>query len=125
MADFRDLRVCKDAMNLCKSIYELTSEFPKNEQYVLVSQMRRSALSVASNIAEGSGRQHRKEFVHFLYTARGSLYELITQLDLCAMIQLIDNPNKTTIVDCCDDLGRGINALITSMKDSTRISASR
>lgn len=67
-------------MDLAKGVYSLTAEFPKEEIYGLVSQMRRAAVSIPSNIAEGSARNSHKEFIRFLYTALGSLAELETQV---------------------------------------------
>ena len=76
----RDLNVWREAMDLAKSIYSLTAEFPKEEIYGLVSQMKRAAVSVPSNIAEGAARNSNKEFIRFLYNSLGSLAELETQL---------------------------------------------
>ena len=81
MADaYRDLIAWRKATALALEIYRATQNFPKDELYGLTSQMRRAAVSVASNIAEGKGRNSRKEFAQFLYRARGSLLELETQL---------------------------------------------
>jgi len=76
----KDLNVWKEAMNLAKGIYSLTKHFPKEEIHGLVSQMRRAAVSIPSNIAEGAARDSHKEFIRFLYTSLGSLAELETQL---------------------------------------------
>lgn len=78
----KDLEVWKKSMVLAEVIYEITKKFPKDELYGLVSQMRRAAVSVPSNIAEGAARSTKKEFIHFLYIARGSLSELETQMIL-------------------------------------------
>jgi four helix bundle protein len=83
MADYKtykDLDVWIRTRGLVKEIYLLTKEFPKEEMYGLSSQMRRSAVSIPSNIAEGYGRKSKNETIHFLHIARGSLYELETQL---------------------------------------------
>jgi len=79
VANHKDLEVWKQSIELAKVVYELTSGFPASETYGLVSQMRRSAVSSASNIAEGAGRNTDKEFIHFLYITLGSLAELETQ----------------------------------------------
>ena len=76
----KDLDVWKESMRLAKEIYVLTERFPKEEMYGLTSQMRRSAVSIPSNIAEGAGRNSNKEFVQFLYISLGSLAELETQI---------------------------------------------
>jgi four helix bundle protein len=76
---YRDLIVWQKAMELVKCIYDLVGRFPSHERYGLADQMRRSAVSIPSNIAEGQARQHTAEFRHFLYVALGSLAELETQ----------------------------------------------
>lgn len=82
MKSHKDLDVWRAAIDLARDVYEVTKAYPKEEQYGLVSQMRRSAVSIASNIAEGAARQGTKEFVHFLYVAVGSANELDTQLEI-------------------------------------------
>ncbi len=80
MSGFKELKVWKLSMNLVKNVYVDTGTFPQSETYGLVSQMRRCAVSIPSNIAEGSSRNNPKEFIQFLYIAQGSLSELDTQL---------------------------------------------
>ncbi len=79
---YTELDVWKNARELVKVIYDLTKKFPKDEMFGLINQMRRCSVSVPSNIAEGCGRQHSKDSIQFFYIARGSLYELETQLYL-------------------------------------------
>ena len=79
---YRDLVVWQKSMELTKKIYTITKDFPKEEVYGLTSQIRRSAVSIPSNIAEGKGRNSDKEFVRFLQISLGSLYELQTQFEL-------------------------------------------
>lgn len=76
----------KFAMQLAKAVYELTGDFPAEERYGLSQQMRRAAVSIPSNIAEGAGRNGVKEYLHFIGIARGSLSELDTQLQLSVML---------------------------------------
>ena len=80
MHNFRELDVWKKARALTGSIYKLTASFPKHEQYGLVSQMQRAAVSIPSNIAEGAGRTTPNDFCHFLDMAKGSSFELETQI---------------------------------------------
>ena len=87
----KDLNVWKEAMDLAKQIYCLTRNFPKEEIHGLVSQMRRAAVSIPSNIAEGAARSSHKEFIRFLYIALGSLAELETQLLLSKELGFADN----------------------------------
>jgi len=85
------LKIWKEAMSLTKDVYIDTSKFPDSEKYSLANQIRRSAVSVPSNIAEGAGRYSDKEFLQFLYIARGSLSELETQLILSADLGYLKN----------------------------------
>jgi four helix bundle protein len=88
-SSFRDLRVWQESMKFARAIHKSTVSFPRHELYGLSSQMRRAAVSVPSNIAEGKGHRSDKEFSHFLYHARGSLLELQTQLLIAEDLQYI------------------------------------
>ncbi|MDD2228523.1 MAG: four helix bundle protein [Candidatus Cloacimonetes bacterium] len=92
-----ELEVYKSSMLLVKEIYAITSEFPKDELWGLTSQMKRAAISIPSNIAEGCGRKTPKELLNFLNIALGSLAELQTQLDIALMLGFIINQEKATI----------------------------
>lgn len=91
MNSFKDLDVWNHGIDFVEAIYRLTSSFPKEEQYGLVSQMRRASVSIPSNIAEGQGRRNPKEFIQFLYIAKGSLAEVETQLIICKRLKYIDD----------------------------------
>jgi four helix bundle protein len=80
------LEAWKFAMQLVKAVYQLTAEFPIEERYGLAQQMRRAAVSIPSNIAEGAGRNSAKEYLHFIGISRGSLAELETQMQLAVML---------------------------------------
>lgn len=86
---FRDLRVWQSAQDLCVNIYKLTVEFPKHEQFGLTSQMRRAAVSVPSNIAEGFGRRSAKEKEQFYHHSLGSIFELDTQLEIAFKLDFL------------------------------------
>ncbi len=118
---FRDLEVWRVSMDLVVKVYEITREFPKSEQFGLASQLQRSAVSIPSNIAEGSGRVTKKDFAHFLDQVRGSLFEVITQLEICRSLNFgdLDKINATQME--YEILGMRTNALIRTMKDSRRI----
>jgi len=118
---FKDLEVWRVSMDLVVKVYEITREFPKNEQFGLVAQLQRSAVSIPSNIAEGTGRGTRKDFAHFLDQARGSLFEVITQLEICRSLNFGDLDKINAIQMEYEILGMRINALIRTMKDSRRI----
>jgi four helix bundle protein len=85
------LDIWKDAMQMVNSIYELTRHFPTSEQFALVGQMRRAAISIPANIAEGAARETDKEFLRFLYIARGSLVELETHLMIAKNLGYLDS----------------------------------
>ena len=93
----KDLVIWMKACDLAKEIYEITSGYPKSELFVLVSQMRRAAISVPSNIAEGAARQSTKEFARYLQISSGSLSELETQLILSEQLGLL-NQRETEIL---------------------------
>ncbi len=112
---YKDLRVWKQAMNLTVHVYKATEEFPKREWYGLTNQMRRAAVSVASNIAEGKGHRSDLEFQHFLYHARGSLLELETQIHLSVELKYIAEENGRKLLDMTASLAQGLNALINSL----------
>ena len=89
MHDFKKLAVWSKSMDLTQRVYEITSGFPQEERYGLTSQMRRPSVSIASNIAEGAGRNSNKEFNNFLSIALGSAFELETQLLLSERLGLV------------------------------------
>ncbi|MBU3820644.1 four helix bundle protein [Flavobacteriaceae bacterium XHP0103] len=90
----KDLNVWQESMGLVEKIYQLTNTFPSNELFGLVSQMRRSAISIPSNIAEGAGRKGNKEVTRFLYIAIGSLSELETQFEISRRLNYTVNEKE-------------------------------
>jgi four helix bundle protein len=89
ISSYRDLDVWKQSRLLVKSVYQLSKSFPKEEQFGLTNQLRRAAISIPSNIAEGSGRNHSKDSIQFFFIARGSLYEIETQLIIASDLEFI------------------------------------
>jgi four helix bundle protein len=116
-SSFRDLRVWQEAMQLTTEIYRSTADFPKHELYGLSQQIRRAAVSVPSNIAEGKGHRSDKEFVRFLHHARGSLLELQTQLLIAQELQYLSNEEGTRILAMAEGVGRALSGLINSMSE--------
>ena len=115
MSTYRDLDVWKESRVLYKQIYRMVEALPKYEEYGISSQMRRAVISISSNIAEGSGRGTLKDYVHFLYNARGSAYELESQIIACADVHLTD---KTVLKECYGQVQtviRLLNGLIASL----------
>ena len=86
----KELKVWQESMTLVEEIYSLTSFFPKNEQFGLINQMRRAVISIPSNIAEGSGRNGKAEFIRFLYISLGSLSELETQIEIAYRLKYVE-----------------------------------
>jgi four helix bundle protein len=89
--NFRQLKICKEGIKLVKSVYTLTYKFPSDERFNLTSQLRRCAVSIPSNIAEGTSRSSNKAFSHFLEISLGSLFELETQLILSHELEFLNN----------------------------------
>ena len=111
-----ELEVWKQARDLASYIYQITASFPVTEQYGIVSQMRRCAVSIPSNIAEGSGRQHEKETLHFLSISRGSLYELETQIYISSDLNFISEDICENCLNKIENLGKLINGFIRYYK---------
>lgn len=99
MRSYTELEVWKYSRELVKQVYLLTKSFPMEELYALTSQIRRSSISVPSNIAEGIGRQSNKETIHFLYIAKGSLQEVETQLYLSYDLEYISEKELKEILE--------------------------
>jgi len=114
---FRDLHVWQRSIQLTVSIYHLTHGFPRQEIYGLTSQIRRSAVSVASNIAEGQGRLTTGEFRQFLGIARGSNFELQTQLEIARALEFEDSKSIDAAEKLSHEVGKMIYALLESLKE--------
>jgi four helix bundle protein len=110
---FEDLKVWQKSMELVYRIYEATQAFPQHELYGLTSQMRRAAVSVASNIAEGKGRSTDKDLALFLGHARGSLYELQTQLSIAQHLGYLTAKEAQTTKELADEVGRLLSGFIS------------
>ncbi len=113
---FRDLKAWQKAIELIVAVYGISKSFPKDELYGLTSQLRRAAVSVASNIAEGSGRLSTKEFVQFLSHARGSISEVQTQLIVAERLGYLDGLTARQMTAQADETGRILNGLISSLR---------
>ncbi|HTW30696.1 MAG TPA: four helix bundle protein [Candidatus Sulfotelmatobacter sp.] len=114
---FKDLRVWNEAMKFTVEIYRSTAQFPRHEIYGLSQQMRRAAVSIPSNIAEGKGHRSDREFGHFLLHARGSLLEVQTQLMIAKELQYLDDGEMKELQGAADGIGRSLNSLINSLND--------
>ena len=112
---YKDLTIWQKSIELTKIIYTLTKSYPKEEQYGLTAQIRRAAVSVPSNIAEGHTRYGSREFTHFLYIARGSLAEIDTQSYIAQQLGYIDEQQYLSIFSKIDELQRMIFSLIDKL----------
>jgi four helix bundle protein len=108
---YRDLLVWQKAMIFVTDIYQTTRAFPREELYGLTSQMRRCAVSIPSNIAEGYGRNSTSDYIRFLQIASGSLYELQTQLEISANLEYLDKNDRERL----DSLSREIERMLSSL----------
>lgn len=115
---YRDLFVWQKSMDLVVEIYALLKSFPKNEEYGLSSQLRRCSVSVPSNIAEGYGRNHTKDYCRFLEIARGSLYEMETQIELSARLDFISQTQLNDILEKSKEVEKMLNSLISKLKNA-------
>ncbi|HET9406705.1 MAG TPA: four helix bundle protein [Candidatus Sulfotelmatobacter sp.] len=113
---FKDLIVWQKAMDLVTNVYGLTDTFPKREVYSLTDQIRRAAVSIPSNIAEGQAHFSKAEFVHFLRHAMGSLAELETQLLIAERLQYAQRETIQPCVKQIVEVGKLLNGLINSLK---------
>jgi four helix bundle protein len=112
---YRDLIVWQRAMDLAKLVYGVTASFPASERYGLTSQLRRAAVSIAANIAEGHGRNSSKEFVQFLGISRGSLTETETLLILARDLNFIGQEDGTKLLAICEEISRLQFGLMTAL----------
>jgi len=104
MHKVEDLKIWKKSMELTKAVYLLVTELPSDEKYGLISQIKRSSVSIPSNIAEGAGRNSNKEFKYFLSIANGSAYELQTQLILLTELNLITKEKVQPVIEVCIEI---------------------
>jgi four helix bundle protein len=114
---FRELLAWQKAMALVTEVYRTTEAFPRTEMYGLTSQVRRSAVSIPSNIAEGKGRSSKKEFVHFLSNARGSLCEMQTQLEIARNLGYL----TTAAFDQLDEQAREVDRILNGLMKAIRV----
>lgn len=114
---YKDLVAWNKAMELVIEIYRVTKNFPKEEIFGLMSQLRRGAISIPSNIAEGKGRLSKGEFRQFLGNARGSLAELETQILISQKLNYLDEAETNKILTMVEEVGKVINGLLSAVKN--------
>jgi len=119
--NYKDLNIWKRSIELVKNIYEISNSFPKEELYVLTSQLRRTAISIPSNIAEGFSRFHNKEYRQFLYIALGSCAELETQIIIANYLKYLDDDRFNDIINESEVICKMISNLIKKVNDSEKV----
>ena len=117
ITSYRDLKVWQMSVDLAEAVYSLTQDFPKTEVYGLTAQMRRAAVSVPANIAEGHGRETTGAFIQFLRVAQGSLKELETHAIIAQRLDFMSAPAKDKLLGTCDELGKMVRGLIRSPQE--------
>ncbi len=114
---FRDLIAWQKSMDLARAAYRLTDAMPQQERFGLTTQIRRSAVGIPSNIAEGHARLTDKGLLTFLERARGSLFELQTQIELAATLSFVPSENATEVLKVSEEVGRILNGLLKLVRD--------
>ena len=121
---YQDLIAWQKAIGLVTDIYRTSSSFPRDEMYGLTSQLRRAAISIPSNIAEGQGRASTGEFIQFLCHARGSLFEVETQVIVAHNLGYVSTVQMDALIAKISELGRVLNGLITAVQGRKKTGAS-
>ena len=116
---FEDMNVWKLAMEIAERVFHLTAKLPRSEDYGLTSQIRRAALSISANIAEGYGRNSTQSYIHFLCISRGSLFELETQLIIANRLKFIKNETLfSELMNQITEESKMINSFINKLESS-------
>ncbi len=116
MNKYQELNIWKKSMDLVEQVYSLSKSLPDEEKFGLISQIKRSSVSIPSNIAEGAGRNSNKEFIHFLSIANGSTTELETQLILIQRLKLVTKDKINIVLQLCAEIKKMNYALQKSIK---------
>jgi len=116
MKTYKDLLIWQKAMNFVTEIYYSTKPFPRDEQWGLVSQIRRCAVSIPSNIAEGYGRKSTKDYIRFLRITMGSIYEIQTQLEISKNLEYLHNKTFENLYELSREIERMLSSLISKIK---------
>lgn len=122
---FKDLIVWQKSYALCVRVYTLTKQFPAEEKFGMVSQLRRSSVSIPSNISEGYNKDTTKDYLRFLSIALGSLAEMETQMMLCKDLKMCQAPESEDVLETIAEVDRMLRALIRSLKQKSNLSSRR
>ena len=113
--DYKDLIVWQKSMDLLVEVYRLVKKLPKEETYALSDQMRRAVVSIPSNIAEGKNRSSEKDYLRFLFIARGSRAEVETQLLICVRLDYLEEAEVEYALNLCSEVGKMLSTMISKM----------
>lgn len=116
MESYRELIVWQKAMDLVEEVYRLVKLLPREETYALSDQMRRAAVSIPSNIAEGHGRNSEREFLRFLSIAQGSRAELDTQIEICIRLKYVDMEQVVTAQKLSNEVGKMLRKMMQNLR---------
>ncbi len=123
MVDYKNYKVWQRAHELVLDIYQITSTFPKSEQFNLVSQINRASLSVPTNIVEGCGRETQKELIRFLYISSGSAHELEYLILVSSELKFISTKDSKTLLKKIDEIKKMLFSLIKTIKNHFKLKA--
>ena len=115
---YKDLKIWNRSLDLARKIYDLTKLLPKEEMYCLTTQIRRAAISIPSNIAEGFARYHNKEYRQFLFIALGSCAELDTQINIALKLKYLKENDSFAIINETDEISKMIMGLIKKLEST-------
>ena len=118
MKSYRDLIVWQKSMNWVTFVYSVTSKIPESEKFGLISQIRRSSVSIPSNIAEGYGRNYKKDYSRFLQISRGSLFECQTQIEIAINLNYISKEDCKEINELSIEIEKMLNSLINKLSEN-------
>jgi four helix bundle protein len=116
VTSYHDLIVWQKAMDFVVDTYRLTGQFPRTELYGLMAQLQRAVVSIPSNIAEGAGRGHTREYIHHLCISRGSLYEAETQIILARRLGYASEEDIKPLLGMIAEIGKMLNGLVASLE---------
>ena len=120
MKGYKELTVWQKSMDLVVCVYNLVKLLPKYETYGLADQMRRAAVSIPSNIAEGQGRYSTRDYCNFLNIARGSCFELETQIQICVRLEYVKNSDVESAINLCEEVGKMLSVMIGKLRDTVK-----
>ena len=119
VGNYKKLNIWIKSLELVKVVYDIVKKYPDNEKFGLISQSKRAVVSIPSNIAEGIGRNYKKDTIQFLHIARGSLYELDTLIDIALLVNFIREQDKINVTEAMEECLKLLNGLIAYYENSS------